>query len=100
VLPTQNRQQQPMMSSANFGRLLVRMGYKGKVVPHGFRTTISTILNEQHFHHDAIERQMHHKEADKVRDAYNRANYWPERVKMMQWWGDFLEHLKKVGQVI
>ena len=35
---------------------------------------------------DVIERQLAHCERNKVRAAYNHAQYLPERRKMMQWW--------------
>jgi len=68
--------------------------------PHGFRAMASTILNEQGFSPDAIERQLCHMPKDKVRAAYNRAGYLPERVKMMQAWADYLDGLKNGAQVI
>lgn len=42
------------------------------------------------FSRDAIERQLSHSERDKVRDAYNAADFMVERRKMMQWWSDYL----------
>lgn len=69
------------------------MGYVGdkKVVPHGMRATASTILNENKFNRDAIERQLAHVEENKVRAAYHHAEYLDERREMMQWWADFLD---------
>ena len=55
----------------------------------------STILNEQGFNRDWIERQLAHTERDGVRAAYNYAEYLPERRKMMQVWADFLDGLKE-----
>jgi integrase len=70
---------------------LYRLGYRGRMTVHGFRSLASTVLNEQSsFTPDAIERQLAHKEVDAVRAAYNRAQYFDERVKMMQWWSDWL----------
>ncbi len=70
---------------------LYRMGYHSRTTGHGFRATASTILNENGFTPDWIERQLAHCERNKVRAAYNHAQYLPERRKMMQWWGDYLE---------
>jgi len=70
---------------------LYRLGYKGKMTGHGFRAVASTILNESGFRPDVIERQLAHCEQNEVRGAYNRAEYLPERKKMMQWWGDYLD---------
>jgi hypothetical protein len=51
-------------------------------------------LNEQHWHKDAIERQLAHGERDKIRAAYNHADYLPERRKMMQAWADYCDGLR------
>ena len=60
---------------------------------HRFRATASTILNEQGWNPDAIERQLAHVERNKVRGAYNRAQYLEERRRMMQAWADYLDAL-------
>jgi integrase len=60
-----------------------------------FRSTASTILNENEFMADVIERQLAHSERNKVRAAYNHAQYLPERRKMMQWWADYLDKAAK-----
>jgi integrase len=72
---------------------LYRLGYKGKMTGHGFRAVASTILNEQGYRADVIERQLAHTERNAVRAAYNRAEYLPERRKMMQDWADYIESL-------
>jgi hypothetical protein len=54
----------------------------------------STLLNEQGWNRDAIERQLSHGERDAVRAAYNYAQHLPERRKMMQAWADYLDQLK------
>ena len=65
------------------------MGFEqGTVTVHGFRSTASTLLNEQGWNRDAIERQLAHGERDAVRAAYNYAEHLPERRKMMQAWAD------------
>ena len=72
---------------------LYRMGYHSRATGHGFRATASTILNEHGFMPDVIERQLAHGERNKVRAAYNHAQYLPERRKMMQWWADYLDRV-------
>jgi integrase len=69
---------------------LYRMGYHSRATVHGFRGTASTILNEEGFNRDWIERQLAHTEKDQVRAAYNVAEWMPERRRMMQWWADYL----------
>jgi len=71
------------------------MGYsKDQMTAHGFRSMASTLLNENGFNRDWIERQLAHVEGNSVRAAYNYAEYLPERRKMMQWWADYLDRLK------
>ena len=78
------------ISDATISRIIERMGYKGRVTPHGFRFLASSVLNEQGFNPDAIERQLAHIENNKIRAAYNRADYLTERKEFMQWYGNFL----------
>ncbi|MEO5345241.1 MAG: tyrosine-type recombinase/integrase [Magnetococcus sp. YQC-9] len=73
---------------------LRRLGYtKVEMTGHGFRSMASTLLNEQGWNRDAIERQLAHGERDKVRAAYNCAEHLPERRRMMQAWADYLDQL-------
>ncbi len=73
---------------------LRRLGYsKDEMTGHGFRSMASTLLNEQGWHRDAIERQLAHAERDNVRAAYNYAEHLPERRRMMQAWSDYLDGL-------
>lgn len=78
------------ISEATLTRIVERLGYKGIATPHGFRSLASSVLNEQGFNADAIERQLAHMENNAIRAAYNRADYWNERVAFMQWYSDFL----------
>lgn len=74
---------------------LRRMGYKNRMTGHGFRTLASTILNEKGYPPDVIERQLAHEDSDKIRAAYNRAEYLLERKKMMQEYADYLDGVEK-----
>ena len=69
---------------------LHKMGYKGRMSTHGFRAIASTVLNENGFRADAIERQLAHTESNQVRRAYNRAEYLSERIEIMDWWTGYL----------
>jgi len=76
------------------------MGYtSAQMTAHGFRHMASTLLNEQGFNADAIERQLAHK-ASGVRATYNAAEYLPERKRMMQHWADYLGGLASGADVI
>ena len=66
------------------------MGYKEIASPHGFRALASSVLNEQGFNPDAIERQLAHVEENRIRAAYNRADYMTERREMMEWYSGYL----------
>lgn len=79
---------------------LRRMGYQNRMTGHGFRTLASTILNEKGYAPDVIERQLAHEDEDKVRAAYNRAEYLLERKKMMQDYADYLDQALKGKNVI
>jgi integrase len=76
---------------------LYRLGYHSRMTGHGFRALASTILNEERergshsFGPDVVERQLAHQERNKVRGAYNRAEYLRERSAMMAWWADYLD---------
>jgi integrase len=87
------------MSDNTIRTALRTLGYDGEVMTaHGFRTTASTLLNEQGWSPDAIERQLAHAPRDAVRAAYNRAQYLEELRKMMQSWADYLDTLKATQQ--
>ena len=74
---------------------LRRMGYtKEQMCVHGFRSMASTLLNEQGYNRDWIERQLAHGERNSIRAAYNYAEYLPERRKMMNEWATYLDGLR------
>lgn len=83
------------MTATTINRALERMGYAGKFSGHGFRSTASTLLHELGWSEKAIERQLAHAERNKVKAAYNHAEYLPERRKMMQAWADWIDELAK-----
>ena len=77
------------------------MGYsKEEMTGHGFRSMASTLLHEQGWNHQAIERQLAHAERNEVSAAYNYAEHLPERRKMMQAWADYLDELKGGAEMI
>ena len=106
VFPSE-RDRSREMSDNTMRRAIFKLGYDGtvngksKAVPHGFRATASSILNESGFNPDAIERQLAHKERNSVRAAYTyHARYLDERRTMMQWWADYLDEMRVSGKVI
>ena len=83
------------MSENTVNGALRRMGYeKDEMTGHGFRSMASTILHEQGWQHEVVERQLAHADRNKVSAAYNYAEYLPKRKEMMQAWADYLDGLK------
>jgi integrase len=85
------------ISENTLNAALRRLGYESdEICTHRFRAMASTRLNEMgRWNADAIERQLAHKEPNAVRRAYTHgAEYWSERVAMMQSWADYLEELR------
>ena len=101
VVPGVRTVRQPM-SENTFNAALRSLGYsQDEATAHGFRASASTMLNESGlWSADAIERQLAHVENNDVRRAYARGQNWDERVKMLAWWADYLDQLRKVGQVM
>ncbi len=92
-----NRSDDRPMSENTINAALRRLGYSGDLMTaHGFRAMAATLLNESGlWNADAIERQLAHQEANSVRRAYTHAaEFWNERVRMMQWWADHLDELR------
>lgn len=78
-----------------------RLGYtKDEMTAHGFRSTASTLLRECGYPHHLIETQLAHVTGNSVSRAYDRAQYLPERRKMMQAWADYLDALRAGGKVV
>lgn len=76
------RQPTTCMTATTLNRALERMGLAGKdgigFAAHGFRATAPTLLNESGYRPDVIERQLAHRERNKVRASYNQAEYLEE----------------------
>jgi integrase len=87
------------MSSNTMLYALYRMGYHSRATTHGFRSVASTILNENNFNSDWIERQLAHVDSNDVRRAYNAAEWLPERRRMMQWFADHLDRLAHYEEI-
>jgi integrase len=95
VLPSVRSVTKPLSEGAMIAALR-RMGYTtDQISPHGFRSAASTILNERGFHPDVIEAALAHQDPNDIRRAYNRATYWPERIKLLQSWADLVDEFKQ-----
>lgn len=93
VFPHDRRLDQPMSENAVL-YLIGRIGYKGRMTGHGWRSVGSTWANERGYTPDAIERQLAHAPENKIRSVYNRAEYLPERRGMLQAWADWVDLYK------
>lgn len=68
---------------------------KEEMSAHGFRALASTLLHERSpFSSETIERALAHQDTNAVRRAYARGEHWDERVRLMQWWADYLDSLR------
>lgn len=90
------------MSENTLNASFRRMGFgKDEVTAHGLRATASTMLNESGlWNPDAIERALAHGESNATRGAYHRGIYWDERVKMAQWWSDYLDRIRIGAEIV
>lgn len=95
IFPSMKSPYNKPMNSQTVNAVIKRVGFAGRLVAHGFRSIASTALNEKGFDSDVIEAALAHIDSNEVRRAYNRAIYLEPRVKMMQWWGNFVEQSKQ-----
>lgn len=94
LFPSERTPTRPMSENTVNGALR-RMGYsKEELTGHGFRAMFSTLAHEHGWPSDVIERQLAHAERNSVKKAYNHAQHLPERRKLLEWWGEYLEGLK------
>ncbi|MBA4756028.1 MAG: tyrosine-type recombinase/integrase [Sphingobium sp.] len=101
VFPSARASVRPM-SENTLNAAFRRMGFtKDEVTAHGLRATASTMLNESGlWNPDAIERGLAHGDSNAVRGVYHRGKHWEERVRMAQWWSDYLDTIREGGKVI
>jgi integrase len=97
VFPSIQSPRRPM-SENTMNAALRRLGFThDEMTAHGFRATASTLLNESgQWLPDAIEAELGHVGADKVRKAYHRAAYWDERAKMAKWWATEIQKMMRM----
>jgi integrase len=90
VFPADHRPDRPISENAVLA-LLYRMGYKGRLTGHGFRTIASTWAHENGYLSDAVEMQLSHAPENKVKSAYNRAQHLPLRRQMLEDFSAWME---------
>ena len=95
IFPGQRDKRKPI-SENTLSKVLRRIGYrKEEHCPHGFRKTASTLLNERDWKEDHIEMQLAHKDSNEIRGTYNHAKWLSQRIKMMQFYADYLDKIKQ-----
>lgn len=100
IFPSVRDQEKPMSDNA-MSKALRDMGYLGKATPHGFRSSFSSMAHERSgFASEVIEKALAHEEKNKIKGAYNRAEYIEQRRQLMQWWGDKLQAMEYGAEVI
>jgi len=89
------------MSDNAMSKALRDMGYRGKATPHGFRSSFSSMAHERSgFPSEVIEKALAHEEKNKIKGAYNRAEYLEQRRQLMDWWGNKLQTLEFGAEII
>lgn len=90
------------MSEGALGSALRRLGYSSDThIPHGFRSSFSTLANTSRlFDADIIEAALAHSDGNQIRSIYNRATYDADRTRLAQWWADYLDDLRRSGAVM
>ncbi len=74
---------------------LKRLGYHKIMTGHGFRAlAMSTIKEKLNYRHEIVDRQLAHLPRGKIDQAYDRAKFIPDRVKMMQEWADYIDSIQ------
>jgi len=84
------------MSNNTILAALDTLGYKHRMTGHGFRSlAMTTIMERLDYPFEIPDTQLAHAKKGQVRAAYDRTEYWDQRVKMMQDWSDYLA---RIGQ--
>lgn len=83
------------MSENSINQALHTLGYKDRIVAHGFRSMASTLLHENGFDTLVIEKQLAHQDTNSIRASYNHADFWEQRLDMMQFWSDYLDKVRE-----
>jgi integrase len=101
LFPSLRTGERPMSDAAVIAALR-RMGFpKDEMTGHGFRAMARTMLAERlGVSESVIEAQLAHAVPDTLGRAYNRTEFTEQRRAMMQTWADYLDRLRKGGDVV
>ena len=90
VFPSAISAHKPMSENA-MNIMLRRAGLQGVHVPHGWRATFSTVMNERNrSDRHVIDLMLAHSPDDPIEAAYNRALHMERRREIAQEWADLL----------
>ena len=92
VFPGLRRDGRPLSENVFRSALETAGISRDRHTPHGFRKTASTLLNEEGWNRDFIERQLAHVSGD-VRGIYNKAEWMDGRRNMLQAWSDQIDSM-------
>lgn len=97
VFPSIPRPKKPMSNGTILGALK-RLGYKGKMTGHGFRSlALSTLKEKLNYRHEIADRQLAHVPSNRVDAAYDRAQFLSQRKIMMQDWANYIDSLESAN---
>jgi integrase len=93
---------EPTRPLSNMAMLtLLRRMKRADITVHGFRASFSTWANETGVARpDVIEACLAHREGDKIRAAYNRAQFASERRKLLALWAAYLDGREPASNII
>jgi len=89
-----------VISENTINNLFRRIGYKDKQSHHGLRASARSLLSERGWQAEALERQLDHREANKVVAAYARSQHLDERRRFMADWGALVEGMGAGDNVV
>jgi integrase len=98
LFPNGRDDDRPMSENAVLAAIK-RMGYQARLTGHGMRAMFSTWAHEAGYKSDAVERQLAHAPANKVKAAYLRSEFMDERVVMLRAWADWLDNAAACADV-
>jgi integrase len=82
-------------------QVLARLGLKGKVTTHGFRSSqIDWAAETTHFPHEVREATLAHKIPNAVEAAYRRGDLFEKRRELVRQWATYCTSPPPAGEVV
>lgn len=89
------------LSSMAMLQTLARMGRKGAVTSHGFRSTFrSWVFDTTSYSREVAEQALGHAAGDRVEAAYKRTDAFLKRARLMQLWADYCDRVTDDAVVV